>query len=1242
MEIRYKYRFTIMSKRSNDMALRNFNKGMSLLNDGQQEDALECLIKAETDARNSGSSGLLVNVLQAIGGIMESDGRIGKAIDMYSEASGLLEYIVDHDPSFVEHKALAMNKTGSLLTEQGNTLEAIPFFEKAVSAYNKLLAKEPKNDVYCSGGASAMNDLATILAEEGQNEKAKGMFEKALKLSGKMVVLDPLNRDNTMKALKIQANLANLLYEMGLMQDARVNLERAFDGYSGITDDDPSNSILHKQSLELLEKLVGALVATGEYDSAKERIYELVELLPRATTNDPDFSGKVSDIFMRLAKLASSRAEENMLDDTRSIYETSITVILKLLGEGPDNGIYLDIFKNILLDMEKLVALDSSDAEKEADYDRLISMYEKLCQMNPEELSYRTKVATLYDEKGSFLMNAGMMEKAIDMYSESSEMVGDMPDTAPSFAEHKALSMNKVASLLADQGNLLEAIPLFEKAVASYDKLLAEEPGNDTYCSGAASALNDLAIILAGEGNIEKAKEMFEKALELSDKMATLDPLNSENSTKALTTLTIQANLSNLLYDMGLMQDARVNLERAFDGYSGVMNDDPSNSILYDQSLELLEKLVDALMVTGEYDSAKERIYELVELLPRGTTNDSDFSGKVSDIFIKLTDLASSRADENMLDDTRSIYETSISVILKLLGDEPENIVYLEIFRNILLEMEQLLILDSPNAEKEADYDSIISMYVKLCRMDPGELSYRTKVATLYDEKGSFLMNAGMMEKAIDMYSEASEMVGDMPNSDPSFEEHKAMAMNKAASLLSEQGNILEAIPFFEKAVVSYDKLLGKEPGNDAYRSGAVYALNDLATILADEGNNEKAKEMFEKALELSGKMVDLDPLNRDHSTKALAVLTIQTNLANLLYGMGLMQDAYPYLEFAFDGYSVLKKDDPSNSMLYGQSLELLEKLVDSLMTTGEYDSAKERIYELVDLLPRATIDDPSFSSKVSDLFIGLAELASRRADEGMLDETRSIYETSIIVILKLLGEEPDNRTYLEIFRNILLDMEGLLTLDSPESDKDADHNVLISMYEKLCRMDPADLSYRTKVATLYDDKGRFLMNAGRTDEARQSYNMSLGIRDELIQAGESPLLHEFGIATIKNNLGTLLAQDGHFGEAKTMFEESLGGYMGLFDRIPDDPAYESGAALALNNLAKLLADMERHEDAKSIYESALEIYAGLLKSDPDKVSYKKNASRTLDNLASLLGKMGREEDSLCMHESARELLGDI
>lgn len=504
---------------------------------------------------------------------------------------------------------------------------------------------------------------------------------------------------------------------------------------------------------------------------------------------------------------------------------------------------------------------------------------------------------------------------------------------------------------------------------------------------------------------------------------------------------------------------------------------------------------------------------------------------------------------------------------------------------------------------------------------------------------GGIMESDGRIDEAIDMYVEASGMLESIANSDPSFIEHKALLMGKTASLLTEQGDNIKAIPFFEEAFSSYERLLAREPGNDGYCSSAASAANDLASILASEGRNERAKEMFEKALMLSGKLVVLDPVNMENTAKAL---TVQTNLANLLYEMGIMQEARQNLEHAYDGCSGAMKDDPSNSVLQEQLLMLLERLVYALMATGEYDDAKDRIYELVEMLPRSSTYDSSFSGRFSDLFHGLIKLACRRSDEGLVDDTRSIYETSLVVILKLLGEESGNIVYQDMFRNILVNMEKLLAIDSPEADKEADYNVLISMYEKLWHMAPRDLSHRTKIARLHDERGRFLMNAGRSEDARHSYNMSLAIRDELIKAGESPLLHEFGIASIKNNLGTILAKEGYSADAKTMFEESLKGYTDLLDRFPDEPVYEDGAALTLNNLAKLLADLGRCEDAKSIYESALEIYAELIKTEPEKASYKKHAARTLENLSSLLDNMGRTDDSLLMYESARELLEDI
>ncbi|MCD4800845.1 MAG: tetratricopeptide repeat protein, partial [Methanococcoides sp.] len=382
-----------------------------------------------------------------------------------------------------------------------------------------------------------------------------------------------------------------------------------------------------------------------------------------------------------------------------------------------------------------------------------------------------------------------------------------------------------------------------------------------------------------------------------------------------------------------------------------------------------------------------------------------------------------------------------------------------------------------------------------------------------------------------------------------------------------------------------------------------------------------------------------LDPSDLSYHAK---IAELNDRMIILLINAGRLDDALSRSDSILDVLMDLLQKDPDNVTFLSMVRTILTDM-ESLLET-EFDASKKEsdlnflisMYEkLFTLVP----SDLSYHIKIvelNELIIGLLMNA------GRIDDVRSRYGSTLNILMKLMQGEPDNVTFISIFRNVLNGMERLLEIDCDASEKEADLNVLISMYEKLSLIDPSDLSHHAKVADLYDRMGSFLMNAGRNVDARSSYEMALSIRKMLIGKGESPMVHEFGIASIRNNLGTMFAQDGEFAEAKAMFEASLKTYVDLFDRDKEDSAYQYGAALTLNNLAKLFADMGRHEDAKSIYESALEAYVELLNADPENVRYKKHASKTLDNLGSLLGEMGRGEDSIRMHEAARELRSEI
>ena len=115
----------------------------------------------------------------------------------------------------------------------------------------------------------------------------------------------------------------------------------------------------------------------------------------------------------------------------------------------------------------------------------------------------------------------------------------DHPDTAQ--------SLNGLANVLYDQGDLDSARPLYERTLTIWEALGADRPTT-------AQSLNNLALVLYGQGDLDSARRLHERALHIrearlgSDHPATAESLN---------------NLALVLYGQGDLDGARHLHERA-------------------------------------------------------------------------------------------------------------------------------------------------------------------------------------------------------------------------------------------------------------------------------------------------------------------------------------------------------------------------------------------------------------------------------------------------------------------------------------------------------------------------------------------------------------------------------------------------------------------------------------------------------------------------------------------------------
>jgi tetratricopeptide (TPR) repeat protein len=109
-------------------------------------------------------------------------------------------------------------------------------------------------------------------------------------------------------------------------------------------------------------------------------------------------------------------------------------------------------------------------------------------------------------------------------------------------------SLNQLASVLRDEGDLAAARPLFERALAIHEKALGPEHPD------AAESLKDLALLLRDQGDLAAARPLFERALAIAEKALGPEHFRTAASLH---------NLSAMLRDQGDLATARPLCERA-------------------------------------------------------------------------------------------------------------------------------------------------------------------------------------------------------------------------------------------------------------------------------------------------------------------------------------------------------------------------------------------------------------------------------------------------------------------------------------------------------------------------------------------------------------------------------------------------------------------------------------------------------------------------------------------------------
>ncbi len=298
-------------------------------------------------------------------------------------------------------------------------------------------------------------------------------------------------------------------------------------------------------------------------------------------------------------------------DDAAREYQEAITGFDALARAHPATAEYRDALADAQNWMgETLRPVVTRAADAEAHYDRAFDLQQALLQAEPGNAHYRQSLARTRYNRGILLANepARTGEAETD-FREAVRLLQPLADTDESAAQELARAYNNLGALLyIDDRRLGEVRDLWERAIATDERLVAAHDDNRDYKLELAKFCDNLAGLLQSQGQIALADARSRQAIDLIQALARLSPSLAVERADV-------HSLRGLILQAGNAEDAVREYREALDAFADVQGDKALRR-LPDFHL----RFGDLLLNLARFAREEPRIAQVRDLLARGVT----------------------------------------------------------------------------------------------------------------------------------------------------------------------------------------------------------------------------------------------------------------------------------------------------------------------------------------------------------------------------------------------------------------------------------------------------------------------------------------------------------------------------------------------------------------------------------------------------------------------------------------------
>jgi serine/threonine-protein kinase len=497
-----------------------------------------------------------------------------------------------------------------------------------------------------------------------------------------------------------------------------------------------------------------------------------------------------------------------------------------------------------------------------------------------------------------------LLQTALEYYRTFADQRGDDPRVRSELGR----ALQRQANITASIESLDRAIELARQAIAIFNRLTRDQPGNRQYQRDLAVSHANLGYWLAGTGQPDHAETAFQSARDIFEELSREQPQNTQ----------YQRDLAKLHNNRGLLYLSLGAIPRAEEAHRQALAIRESLAAAHPHDLEIQNDLGEtlgnlanvalALRQAGPAEDSYKKAQAIFEKLAEDHPEVLSYAISAASTQVGLGMLyrQTGRASE-----AESTLRVALRVRQRLADQNPTVADYQHNVALIHGTLGEVLSQMGRTDEAETAYEQARAIWETLVERQPEISQYQRDLAATHGALAELYRATERLDQAETSYQQARELCEALVRDQPNVLAHRVDLAKLRANLgeiLARLRRTREAEESLQSALSLWNILLTQQPGQPTLESGLAWTSNALGKLYQAAGKHDQAADAYDRALTIHERLATTHPEQLEFALYQGETLA---NKGSLFRDAGQMTEAISCYNQAIQTFENLLQREP-------------------------------------------------------------------------------------------------------------------------------------------------------------------------------------------------------------------------------------------------------------------------------------------------------------------------------------------